>query len=210
MAVEKGPGTRLLIMFARIPQVGQVKTRLSQHIGPAAACQLYSAFLDDLLERLSNGPYDFELHITPWVPDFRPGVRLQAQEDGDLGTRMQRAFERSFARGYQRVVLIGSDVPHMPVSRVHDAFQGLAGEAPRGVLGATEDGGYDLIGLNTPTDVFSGLAFSTSTVLQHTLQRPLSWTVLETEFDVDTMADLGRLPGVSDQLGPRTRRLLPS
>ena len=115
--------TALLLIFAKEPRPGQVKTRLSPRLSPEEAAQLYHSFLLDILEEMARVPEmrlavafrplearDFFRGLAP------PGADLWAQEGADLGDRMARTLARGFAAGFRPVILRGSDVPDLPAA----------------------------------------------------------------------------------------------
>jgi glycosyltransferase A (GT-A) superfamily protein (DUF2064 family) len=114
------------------------------------------------------------------------------QPAGDLGERMQRIFEESFARGYRRVVMIGTDAPEMNRATVRRAFRLL--RTHRAVFQPTHDGGYALIGLREMADVFSNMPWSSDRLMAETRKRVVC-VELPPTFDIDTAADLVRLNG---------------
>ena len=125
--------TALLIIFAKEPCPGQVKTRLSPPLSPEAAAQLYHSFLQDILEEMVRVP-EVRLAVAFSPPGaqacFRglapPGTDLFPQDGADLGERMARAFARGFAAGFGPVMLRGSDVPDLPAAVVSEAREVLA------------------------------------------------------------------------------------
>jgi hypothetical protein len=134
------------------------------------------------------------------------------QSGDDLGERMSAAFRQLFAAGYARVILIGSDLPSLPPSRLADADRALQRGADL-VLGPAEDGGYYLIGLSRPTDVlFSGISWGGPDVLRQTVARARAecWRVqtIDPWYDVDSPADLARIVNEPDARGSRTRQLV--
>src|SRR5688500_16073263 len=115
--MERAP-TRSLIVFAKEPAAGAVKTRLARELGELDAARLYAAFLEDTLAHC-RGVREVELEIafTPASARdvfgaFAKGARVAPQVEGDLGRRMDAAFESAFLRGAGHVVIAGSDAPH--------------------------------------------------------------------------------------------------
>ncbi len=194
--------TTLTIIFAKEPVPGQVKTRLSPPLSPAAACRLYRGFLEDILEETASVPgLELALAYTPaGARDFfralAPAmVQLFPQEGGDLGERQARALARGFAMGFEAVLLRGSDTPDLPGSILLEARDQLASGNAELVLGPSRDGGYYLIGLKSLyPELFEGLAWSTDTVLAGTLDRAAALALrvhlLPPWQDIDTSADL--------------------
>lgn len=178
----------LLIIMARYPTLGKVKTRLARDIGKAGALRVYRQLLDHHRREFQRTSFEVEWRYTPARAPFG---RLQRngrpQPPGDLGERMRRIFEESFARGYRRIVMIGTDAPEMNRDTVRRAFQ-LLRKHPA-VFQPTIDGGYALIGLRTMLDVFTGIDWSTDRVMAQTRQRRVGHAELSPTFDVDTAAD---------------------
>jgi len=144
---------------------------------------------------LHYSPGQTEDVIRAWLPGFS---RYCRQSGDGLGVRMQRSFESEFSAGADEVLLVGSDVPQLSGRLLSQAFQRLqAGEA---VLGPTEDGGYYLIGMRREgylPQVFEGILWSSSSVLQDTMDRfsehGQSCALIRRLRDVDTLEDLRRL-----------------
>lgn len=197
----------VLVVFARRPVAGEVKTRLAASHGPERAAELYAAFVQDLAQRLRDAPFAVEWAIAPPLGDFasRFGIapqRCREQSGPDLGSRMLDTFVAMRRRGFDRCAIIGSDLPQLPPARVGEAFASLAaakGEADGAdlVLGPAADGGYYLVAMREPHDVFAGIPWSSPVVLDRTLARAkalgLRVRLLAPDFDVDTADDLERL-----------------
>jgi rSAM/selenodomain-associated transferase 1 len=126
-----------------------------------------------------------------------PAIACFPQSGADLGARMQAAFRAALDRAPAtgRCVLIGSDMPQLRIELVEEAFARLADVDL--VLGPAEDGGYYLIAMREPHDVFRNVAWSSPTVLDDTLAQArelgLAVALLEPGFDVDEPSDLDRL-----------------
>jgi uncharacterized protein len=170
--------TALLIIFAKEPRPGQVKTRLSPTLSPEEAAQLYHRFVEDILEEMARVP-KMRLAVAFSPPGaqifFRgltpSGTDLFPQEGADLGERMARAFARGFAAGFGPVLLRGSDVPDLPAAVISEATEVLTAGQAQAVLGPCPDGGYYLVGLSEPHPrLFQGPAWSSGTVLRDTLR----------------------------------------
>jgi len=188
-----------LVVMARYPTVGKVKTRLARTIGAVAACALYRAFLADLDARFGSGPRPLVWAYDPPDADFaalvQPGALCVPQAGPDLGTRMHTAVRRFCGDGSRGVLIIGADAPH-----VRDAWLAEADDALRHadvVLGPSTDGGYYLIGMRQPHDVFTGVPMGTAGVMAHTIGRAVALGLrvhcLPETFDVDEAADVDRL-----------------
>jgi uncharacterized protein len=192
-------GADVLVVMARYPVPGAVKTRLAESVGADAACALYRAFLADIAARFGRGPWELIWAVTPAGADLAAVVgaesRQIAQHGADLGERMRGCFAQLLGAGAARVVMIGADAPHLAEQTVRAAFAALTQRDA--VLLPTRDGGYCLVGLRHPHDIFSDIAMGSPTVFAATCARlgalGLSWSELEPSFDVDELADVAEL-----------------
>jgi rSAM/selenodomain-associated transferase 1 len=177
----------VLVVMARQPTPGAVKTRLAARVGGSAACALYRGFLADLAATLGDGPWRLSWAVTPPDADLRPIVGAT-----DLGARMRHCFADLFAGGAGRVVMIGADAPHLGRERVAAAFAAL--DEADVVLTPTRDGGYCLVGQQADRDVFSGIAMGGPHVFAQTIRRiaalGLRPSIQPGTFDVDDWDDL--------------------
>jgi hypothetical protein len=198
-----------LVIFAKAPIPGQVKTRLCPPLTPDEAATLHGSFVLDTLERTKAAAAAFKLafdrylacapssaHVFFRIMEERQGVRLIDQVGEDLGARMAQIFEILFARGYKRVFIVGTDTPSLPLERYQQALAAL--ELHDLVLGPALDGGYYLIGLNRPIpDLFTGIPWSTDQVLKLTQEKAgqlgLKSALLTPWRDIDTIGDLEAL-----------------
>lgn len=189
-----------LIVFLKAPLPGTVKTRLAKTLGTPGACAAYLQLVETLLNQISSvnnvtlcfTPDEVDLKIQPWL---RKDWRGTAQGQGDLGERLDRAFQSTFANGAKRVLIIGSDCPDITVSDLDAAWSAL--ESNDVALGPAVDGGYWLIGLRAPQpSLFADMPWSTSAVLPTTLDRcataALRVQLLRQLSDVDTDEDWRR------------------
>jgi rSAM/selenodomain-associated transferase 1 len=207
----------VLVIMARYPEEGTVKTRLARDLGPHMTRRLYRAFIDDLAEKFGSLRRPLIWYYiptsSPFPQLFSPRFTCRPQSGLSLQERMLRIFEDLFREGYTRVVVIGADVPHIPIEAVDEAFSSL--NAAEVVFRPSIDGGYHLVGLKAARDLFSGIAMSTDRVLCDTIERAasmgLSAHCLAPSFDVDTIEDVKRLrrylAETNDPL-PRTREVL--
>jgi len=195
---------RCLIMFVRFPGHGQVKSRLAKDLGTGVATNLYRCFVEDLLERFSKESCKLCLAFHPAEKEHEMRKMLGGkfsyipQMGDDLGERMKLAFLRCFSEGAHSVVLIGSDIPDLPVRIVAEAF--LALDKYGSVIGPSLDGGYYLIGFRQDTldeGVFARLPWGAETVFQETmkiLQVPGAPVyVLPAWRDIDKYEDIAAL-----------------
>ncbi len=196
---------RRLLLFAKAPAPGRVKTRLIAPGGldAAGAASLHRALVADLAHRLSGGPWDLVL-MWALASGARPPEELaparvawRRQQGRDLGERLYRGL-RWAAAGARCVAAVGADHPDLAASRVEKAFEAL--DAGRdAVLGPAADGGYYLFALRQQAvrrRLFDDIAWSTPSVLAATLSRidelGLDAALLPEARDLDTVADLGR------------------
>ena len=202
-----------LILFAKPPLAGRVKTRLGQSLGREGAARLYNCFLRDAAETVRA----FSLArpgvslVSEWaleqdesldefpLADWLPGAYLhRAQTGADLGARMAAALGRCLVAG-RRALLIGTDFPDLPHEVLHEAFEKLESEdAPRVTLGPAADGGYYLIGMNRFfPEIFIDIPWSTNEVLSRTMERAgalgIGTSLLPEWRDVDDEDDLEAL-----------------
>jgi rSAM/selenodomain-associated transferase 1 len=216
-----------LVVMARYPEEGKTKTRLARTIGDTHAVALYAAFLSDLAHHLARLPYcdlhwtytpanvDFAAFVRELVPTYAPYIQSFAQQGPDLGARLHYAFQWAHAHGFARSIIIGSDSPQITPDIVARARAAL--DDADVVLGPAEDGGYYLIAMRQPHDVFSGIPMSTPDVLQMTIEaaqrQQLSVRLIDTLFDVDEVADLqhlARLLAADSTRAPATAAYLAS
>ncbi len=201
-----------LCVFARTPELGQVKQRLAATLGQAGALAAHEELLRNTLDRtLGAGDYRVEVWLTNLavaLPDWLHSDRfsLREQGSGDLGQRMLAAIE-ALLEVSERCVLIGSDCPGIDGAYVARAFDALS--ESDAVFGPAEDGGYGLVGLTRPIpQIFAESSWGDSRVLQRALARAaaagITVTLLPELYDVDELADWQRFK--EEQLGNRRSR----
>jgi hypothetical protein len=190
-----------ILLFIKAPLKGQIKSRLAAAIGNDAALELYQRFVLDTLDtvealaipsRICFYPPDAGTTIRAWLGNEHA---YMPQQGNDLGERMESAFKQVFQEGYDRAVLIGSDIPELSTLIIDEAFTSL--NVHDAVLGPAADGGYYLIGFTAKTflpDLFHHIAWSTGTVFEKTLARLKESGrrvhLLPKLHDVDTKDDL--------------------
>lgn len=187
-----------LAVFARRPEPGRVKTRLSPALPSNLALELYRGLLSDAFLVAAAASADdravyWDGARTGAADTISAGFRAAEQTGGDLGARLERAFDDLLQARGDRAVIMGADCPEMTAQAVDAAFDSLS--ATDLVLGPTRDGGYYLVGLRRRApEIFRGIPWSTAGVLQQTLDRAraarIGWSLLETLDDLDTPADL--------------------
>lgn len=186
-----------LVIFAKAPRMGRVKTRLARDIGTVAAWGFFRHALAGLLRRLSDDPR--WITVIAVAPDIAVGTPVwpahidqAAQGQGDLGDRMQRAFDL-IPPG--PVVIVGADIPGITNSHIADAFRALGNHDA--VFGQADDGGYWLVGLRrspkTPK-IFANVRWSGPHALSDTMANlpDARIALLEPLIDVDDGADFNR------------------
>jgi rSAM/selenodomain-associated transferase 1 len=193
---------RTLVVMAKAPRPGMVKTRLAQSLSAEAVTELYRCLLDDTLA-LAWSLSDVEVAIMCPDSDVNELAQLAgdetsvvAQKGEGLVAGLTSVFAH-FAEGHQRrTIAFNSDSPHLPRSVLEDAFETLAAQDV--VVGPTHDGGYYLVGAKAshPT-LFAGDGMGTSSALDRLLSRAqaleLSVGFADPFYDIDVADDLTRL-----------------
>ena len=206
-----------LVIMAKAPQPGAVKTRLCPPLSDPEAAELYRCFLLDTIDKARTlSGVSLVLAYTPTsskdlFASLAPDAILMPQQGDDLGDRMAACFTRSFELGYHHVLLTGSDLPTLPLDYLEQAVALIAKPQVDVVLGPSEDGGYYLIGLRQlHRALFDDMHWSIETVFAETVRRAaangLSVARLPRWYDVDTPADLKRL---QTSLTPQANRVCP-
>jgi len=193
---------KLLVVVAKEPVPGKVKTRFIPQLSPAEAAGLYRCSLHDRITEISalNG-VDRAIAYTP--EDARDtftelsldGFELFTQRGKGLGQRLNNIFQANLARGYQAVSIVDSDSPDLPKSIINESFGLLLSKQAEVVLGPCHDGGYYLVGLRKPyPELFRNIPWSTKNVLSTTLEKAgkmgLNVKLLSSWNDLDTFEDL--------------------
>lgn len=210
-----------LIIFAKEPEKGKVKTRLLGHLSEGRCLKLYKAFLKDTLElakplkRIDRVLAHDSLSNKPrYLKQIAHSFTFYKQIGKNLGQRMHNAFQFAQKMNSNKAVIIGSDSPNLPVKYIKDAFRRL--DRNDIVLGPSHDGGYYLIGLKQPcAEIFRGVKWSSETVLKKTVKNSLKLNkkiaLLHKWYDVDDSIGLIRLRcdlRKEKKAAPWTRKLL--
>ena len=195
------PSARILL-FAKAPVPGQVKTRLIPALGAEGAARLHAVLLARTLALLDEADLaPLELHCAPDVDDPRLraladkyGVRCLPQCDGDLGARLLTGSADALMRA-DAAVLIGCDCPELDAAYLQRALQALADRRTDAVLGPAADGGYVLLGLRRAApELFMDMPWGTDRVADATRARMAAlgwrWTELPVLRDLDRPEDL--------------------
>jgi rSAM/selenodomain-associated transferase 1 len=192
--------TCCIAIFARTPVKGFVKTRLSRDLDEIFVVNLYKNFILDTLLKIKSIKIQYKIFFDPPGTENLMSSWLGADNDfnlqqgNDLGERMQHAFESMFESTVSKGVIVGTDLPDLPVKYIYDALDGL--EKNNAVIGPSADGGYYLIGFNKESfnaSVFEQMPWGGKTVFDDTMalfkKAKLSVHVLSKWRDVDTYED---------------------
>jgi rSAM/selenodomain-associated transferase 1 len=187
----------VIILFAKAPVPGKVKTRLTPHLTPPQAARLHQALVEDTWCRLQQlaDIATLELH-TDIATDAWPEItHRKTQVDGHLGVRMLHALSKAFEQGAPQAMIVGSDIPELPV----DHLRLLLDSPSQVALGPVRDGGYYAISCRaTHPNMFDDVRWSTSHALADTInccaRAGLSVSVGPSWHDVDSPEDLVLLP----------------
>lgn len=210
-----------IVVVAKAPQVGKVKTRLCPPLGYEQAAALYTGFLLDTVE-IALGVADCQVKIVcPSAQDalelkqiLPPEIGYVVQDTPGLSAALTQAVKECLDQGYQKVFCISSDNPTLPATYLESALKAL--DHHDLVFGPTEDGGYYLVGAKAPCAyLFEGMTWSTETVLAETLER--AWRkearlqLLPGWYDLDTWQELARFIRELEEVKPgafHTRKAL--
>ncbi|MDG5490243.1 TIGR04282 family arsenosugar biosynthesis glycosyltransferase [Psychroserpens sp. SPM9] len=184
-----------LIIFTRNPELGKCKTRLAQTLGDVAALHIYKYLLQhtaNVAKTVKSGRYVFYSETINdndiWSSDY---FSKKQQKGKDLGERMHHAFNELLDSGYEKVIIIGSDLLDLNAAIIEQAFLEL--EANDVVIGPALDGGYYLLGMKTlHPELFKNKAWGTETVRRDTLKNLQNSKVflLKELNDIDTFEDM--------------------
>ncbi len=195
----------LIIVFVRNPELGRVKTRLAKSIGDQAALEIYKILCTHTASVVHKITADKLIFYSDKIQDndvwTATNCKKQIQTKGDLGQKMLDAFQYGFSLGYQKIIIIGSDLYSLRQKHIESAFEQL--ENYDVVIGPALDGGYYLLGLNFMIPkIFKQKQWSTSSVLKETLfdLKEFSVNLLEPLNDIDTYEDLKKEPQLLKQL----------
>lgn len=187
--------TDLLMIFTRNPELGKVKTRLAKTVGDRAALEIYTFLLEHTADIAREVQVDRQVHYSI---DIREGdlwdrehFEKRKQSGTDLGMRMARAFEQGFQDGYQKIVIVGSDLYELQAADIERAFLSL--DQHDVVIGPALDGGYYLLGMKQlEPALFQYKSWGTESVYKDTMDhlKDRSVAILETKNDIDTYEDL--------------------
>src|SRR5947207_3202075 len=214
--VRSSRSDRVLVIMAKAPRLGEVKTRLTPSLSHTAVTAFYCCLLDDTLA-LARSLSDVEIAIMCPESDVNELAQIAgskaavvAQKGAGLAAGLTSVFAH-FAQDHQRrVIAFNSDSPHLPRSVLEGAFEKLATHDV--VVGPTHDGGYYLVGAKAPhATLFAGDGMGTSNALERLLScaqaLELSVGLAEPFYDIDVADDLTRLAEelrLAPEKAPRT------
>lgn len=212
---------KALLIFAKQPLPGKVKTRLSPPFTFQAAADIYGCMLSDTLVKVAEmSGIERLLFFEPscgaagFFQENFPGIRAFPQQGAGLGERLEKAFETAFSLGFESVAAIGTDSPDLPPLHLEESFRILEVGGVDAVFGPATDGGYYLVALKSyDPRLFRNIPWSTSQVLEKSLMAAttlgLQVACLPVWHDLDTVEDLHRfLVGGSVEYAPRTLHFL--
>jgi uncharacterized protein len=188
--------SNILLIFARNPVLGNVKTRLAASIGEKAALEVYKELLERTQVMAQKVAGDKMLCYADLIEkrnDLNENFLKAKQVGADLGERMANAFAAAFGQGYKKAVVIGTDCPDLNEAILAEAFEKLNEAAI--VIGPAFDGGYYLLGMTRPhLQLFENIKWSTPTVFEATISKceelGLKWSALPPLHDIDEERDL--------------------
>jgi uncharacterized protein len=190
-----------LIIFAKAPLIGTVKTRMQPMLSKAQSLELHEALLQHTLNQVSAWclpKVQRCVFFTPCAPDslrksIPRNIATDVQVGEDLGERLTHALSKKWYEGFRKVLFIGTDCPQLEQSDIEVAIRAL--DEQGAVIGPSSDGGYYLVGLSCLKPVlFSGIEWGTACVYEQTWERmkrhSVRCAVLRRHFDLDTYNDL--------------------
>jgi uncharacterized protein len=191
-----------IIVFTRFPVEGKVKTRLAKNMGNKFTVSFYKTCAEHTFSELVKvKKYDMDIYLfcseenemTEVINWTMNKFSYQFQQGDNLGLRMFNAFKFVFNKGYKKVIIIGTDAPDISMNLVQSAISVLDNYSV--VIGPANDGGYYLLGFKSKLmDLFSGIEWSTDSVLNNTIEKlnhsKTNYFMLNELTDIDTLEDL--------------------
>ena len=195
----KTKNKNVLLIFTRNPELGKVKSRLAKTVGDETALEIYKFLLQKTQNISAKATSDKAVYYSVKVRKNdiwdENSYQKHQQVGQDLGFRMQHAFEQSFAAGYEKVLIIGSDLYDLTTENIENAFQKL--DTNDVVLGPAEDGGYYLLGMKSlEENIFKNKNWGSETVRAATLAdlKDKKVHLLHELNDVDIFEDIEHHP----------------
>jgi rSAM/selenodomain-associated transferase 1 len=191
----------LLLIFTRNPELGKAKTRLAKTVGDETALEIYKFLLEKTRDVSSKVTSDRAVYYSVKIRenDIWDSTTYQKHQQvgKDLGIRMLNAFKNGFEAGYEKVMIIGSDLHDLSAENIEKAFVELNENDV--VIGPAEDGGYYLLGMNSlQKNVFENKNWGTETVRKDTLSdlKDKKVKLLEFKNDIDVYEDIINIPEI--------------
>jgi len=188
-----------IFLFVKPPVPGLVKTRLAKDVGNEKACIIYKSIAENTIEEIKKSGFNFEIHFYPenmleeiqsWLGSE---IKTAAQAGINLGDKMKNALTAGFEKGYEKIIILGSDIPDINSEIIKQAF-GNINKTP--VIGPCEDGGYYLIGFDAYSfdeSFFTEIEWSSASVFDETVKKMkklnLYPALLKTLTDIDDIND---------------------
>ncbi len=191
-----------IIVMAKVPRAGTVKTRLRPFLSDEQCAEIAVCFLKDTVAKAAStvpnvivafSPPEHRQQISRLLPN---DVILIEQKGDDLGERLVSAIREAENRGFNPVITVGTDSPTLPLNILHSAVESFRDSAVDLVLGASEDGGYYLIGMRQLlAEMFEKIAWSSESVYRETVANARRTGIVNLRempvwYDVDTAAEL--------------------
>jgi len=190
--------TDLLLIFTRNPELGKCKTRLAAKVGDKVALDIYEFLLQHTCDITKRLKVQKQVHYSEeiWNNDIWENrfYEKKLQRGKDLGKRMENAFRDGFANGFERIIIIGSDMYDLSQVDLEEAFSKL--DDHDFIVGPAEDGGYYLLGMKKiKVELFENKDWGKAMVLKDTLNNLIkeNYTLLDTRNDVDHYEDIQHL-----------------
>jgi len=184
-----------LIIFTRNPELGKVKTRLAATVGNQSALEIYEFLISHIVKVSENTTVDKYVFYSEIIQENDAWnseiFRKKLQHGNDLGDRMHHAFQQLFKVGYEKVVIVGSDIYELNQQDIEAAFQTL--ETDDVVIGPAKDGGYYLLGIRELNSaLFRNKKWGTHTVFEETMSdlQNEKVSLLAVKSDVDVYEDI--------------------
>jgi rSAM/selenodomain-associated transferase 1 len=198
---------KALIIFTRNPELGKVKTRLAKSVGDESALKIYKFLLRHTVEITKDLNVDKYVFYSEtiykddiWDPDI---YRKKLQNGNDLGEKMENAFSEILGMGYEKAIIIGSDIYDLNKKDIESAYSAL--QTSQFVIGPAHDGGYYLLGMKElHNKIFKNKAWGTDAVLKKTLEdlEDEKYVLLEERNDVDYYEDIKNVDAFQEFLPP--------
>ncbi len=197
----KTKNKNLLLIFTRNPELGKAKTRLAKTVGDKTALEIYTFLLEKTRDVSSKVSSDKAVYYSVKIREndiWNKNTFQKHQQVGeDLGFRMLNAFKNGFEVGYEKVMIIGSDLYDLTSENIENAFDELNNNDL--VIGPAEDGGYYLLGMNSlHSTIFKNKNWGTETVRKDTLSdlKDKKVKLLEIKNDIDIYEDIINIPEI--------------